>query len=78
MRREPVMLANLIASAVSALIIALVALGSLPWTIEQQGAVMALTVAIVNVVAALWARNEVTPMTSPQDSDGTPLVREGE
>lgn len=73
--REPVVLANMIAAAVSAVLVALVALGYLPWNEGQQAAVVGAVIAITNVVAAVWARAQVTPMTDPRDFDGTPLVR---
>lgn len=76
MTREPVIIANSIAALVSALIVAAVALGYLDWDETQQAAVMAVVVAAVNVVAGLWARGQVTPLTQPRDADGAPLTRQ--
>lgn len=76
MEREPVVLANMVAATVSALIVALVSLDVLPWTGEQQAAVVAAVVALVNLGAALWARRQVTPLADPRDDEGEALVRE--
>jgi hypothetical protein len=76
LQTEPVVTANLIAAAIGALLVAAVALGLLDWTEEQQAAVMAAIVAVVNVLAAVWARSKVTPLAKPSDNDGEPLVRQ--
>lgn len=75
MSKEPVVIANSIAALVSAIIVAAVALGYLPWSPEQQAAVMAVVVAAVNVVAGVWARQQSTPLVEPRDVDGEPLIR---
>lgn len=75
MTREPVVIANSVAALISAVIVALVALGYLPWDEVQQAAVMGVVVAAVNIVAAMWTRPQVTPLNSPRDADGQPLAR---
>jgi hypothetical protein len=72
-RPEPVVLANLVAGLISAAIVAAVALGWLPWSAEQQAAVMAVVVAAVNLAAAVWTRPQVTPVEDPRDANGGPL-----
>lgn len=72
---EPVVVANAIAALLSAGIVALVALGYLPWDETQQAAVMGVVVAAVNVIAAVWARQRTTPLVEPRDIDGAPLTR---
>lgn len=77
-RQEPVVIANAIAALVSAIIVAAVALGWLDWTETQQAAVMAVVIAAVNVVAGVWARQQVTPLANPKAADGVELVRKSE
>jgi hypothetical protein len=82
MSREPVVSAQAIAAAVQAAIMALVAMAtSLGWIAvnpEQMGAVEralaalgALAVLVVpQILAAVWARNQVTPVANPRTLDG--------
>lgn len=72
-KREPVVVANTVAGAISALIVAAVALGVLPWSAEQQAAVMAAVIGFINVIAAVWARGQVTPLADPRDASGEEL-----
>ena len=86
MTREPVLSAQGIAAAVSAVI--MLGLGmavSLGWinlnsdqmgTIEKfVGAVLGLAVLVApQLVAAFWARKQVTPVAAPKTASGEPAV----
>ena len=86
MKTEPVVSAQAIAAAVSAVI--MLGLGmavSLDWLkldTEQMGAIerfvtalLALAVLIApQLVAALWARGKVTPVAAPKMADGQPAA----
>lgn len=55
------------------------AFGWIHWDSGTQIAVNAFFLALLNVGSLvgpmLWARKQVTPVDSPHDEDGTPLVR---
>ena len=70
---EPVAVINGAISIVEAAIALAVGFG-LGWTAEQVGLVMALVVALGNVVKTFWSRSQVTPVSSPRDTQGKPLV----
>ena len=86
MNREPVLSAQAIAAAVSAVI--MLGLGmavSLGWislndtqmgSIEKfVGALLALAVLVgPQLVAAFWARRKVTPLAAPKTADGQPAA----
>lgn len=78
MNEEPVLSAAAIAGAVGAVLAALVSLGVIDLTAEQQAAILAAIVAVTPIVAALWARAQVTPLANPRDVDGEPLSRSGD
>jgi len=75
---EPVLSAAAIAGAVGAVLAALVSLGVIDLTAEQQAAILAAIVAVTPIAAALWARAQVTPLANPRDVDGEPLSRPGD
>ena len=76
---EPVLTANGIVAAISACVALLIAFGVVSMTGEQQEVLMAAIVAVLGVlgpiVGGIWARQKVTPLVSPKDEDGVPLVR---
>lgn len=86
MTREPVVSAQAIAAAVSAVIMLGLAMAvSLGWIVLDSkqmgaieafvGAVMALLVLVVpQFVAAYWARSQVTPTANPHTADGQPAA----
>ncbi|MGK2953561.1 MAG: hypothetical protein ACSLEZ_14420 [Thiobacillus sp.] len=74
-QREPVLSSGAIAGAVGAVLVALVSLGLLDLTPEQQAAVLAALVAVLPIAMALWARAQVTPLINATDVDGESLTR---
>jgi hypothetical protein len=46
-----------------------------PMTDVQQAATLSLAVSLINVAGAMWQDKETTSLISPEDEDGTPLVR---
>lgn len=75
MSNEPVLSAGAIAGAISAILVALVSLGVIDLTPEQQAAILAAVVAVLPIAMALWARMQVTPLVDPTDEDGEALTR---
>lgn len=75
LKREPVAIVGAIVGVNEAAIPMLIALGYLDWSIEQTAAVMAFVIALGTVATILISRYYVTPLVSPRDRDGTPLVR---
>jgi hypothetical protein len=75
MTNEPVLSAGVIAGAIGAVLVALVSLGVIQLSPDQQTAVMAAIVAVLPIAFAAIARDKVTPLTRPRDDTGTPLVR---
>lgn len=85
-RPQPVMNSAAITSAISGLVSLVVTLGILPQTVGLQiDSAVGATVSAVSlvlstvpvVVHAVQARGKVTPTSSPQANDGTPLVPAG-
>lgn len=86
MTREPVLSAQAIAAAVSAVIMLglgmAVSLGWLSLNSDQMGsiekfvgALLALAVLVgPQLVAAFWARKQVTPVAAPKTASGEPAV----
>lgn len=86
MKSEPVLSAQAIAAAVSAVIMLglgmAVSLGWLSISTDQMssiekfiGAVLALLVLVgPQLVAAIWARRQVTPLAAPKTSAGEPAA----
>lgn len=66
MSNEPVLSAATIAGAISAILVALVSLGVIDLTPEQQAAILAAVVAVLPIAMALWARMQVTPLSNPK------------
>lgn len=75
MSNEPVLSAATIAGAISAILVALVSLGVIDLTPEQQAAILAAVVAVLPIAMALWARMQVTPLANARDEDGEALTR---
>jgi hypothetical protein len=76
--KEPVAWANIVAAIVALLSLA-VAMGWISLTSEQfveiERALGAVGVVLSPLIAAFWARRQVTPLAEPKDEDGSPLVR---
>jgi len=70
---EPVAVVNGSVSIVEAAIALGVGFG-LSWTAEQVALVMALVIAIANLVKTFWARAQVTPVANPRGADNRALV----
>lgn len=66
MSEEPVLTAATIAGAISAILVALVSLGVIDLTPDQQAAILAAVVAVLPIAMALWARMQVTPLADPK------------
>lgn len=70
MQSDPVLNANGIVAAISAVVAALIAFGVIDWTDDQRAAFMAAVVAVLGVAgplaAAWWARRQVTPLADPK------------
>ena len=79
LRREPVITAAFIAGLVMAVIKWLLEMGYLGWSPDQMTATRELVEMfaplIIMVLAAYWARAQVTPLISPMDTDGAQLTR---
>jgi hypothetical protein len=73
MTLEPVAIINGLTTIVEASIALAVGFG-LDWDAKQVGLVMAVVVAVGNMVKTLWVRGQVTPVTVPRDNKGVPLV----
>ena len=69
---EPVAVINGSIAIVEAAI-ALLA-GQLGWDPKTMAAVMAVVVAVGNLLKTLWARNQVTPVSDPRNHQGQPLT----
>jgi hypothetical protein len=73
MTREPVAVINSLVTLVEAGISFGVGFG-LKLSAEQVAAIMAVVVALGNLVKTVWARGQVTPVSDPRGSAGQPLV----
>jgi hypothetical protein len=73
--KEPVISAAIIAGAIGAVLTALVSLGVIQMTPEQQAAILGAVVAVLPIALGIWARGKVTPLENPRDDTGTALVR---
>lgn len=73
MTLEPVAIVNGLITIAEASIALAVGFG-LNWDAKEVGLVMAVVVAVGNLVKTLWARGQVTPVTDPRDNKGAPLV----
>jgi Na+/melibiose symporter-like transporter len=83
-RPEPALKAGavtgLIVAAVGSVITAMVALGVISWTPQQQQAFVAAMLAVGTAIGAVapyvsawWIRSRVTPVDDPKDDLGRPL-----
>lgn len=76
MNSNPTGVAAVASTAVKAVLIALVAVGILPWDDATVAAVALAVAALVDLAIFLGIiRPKVTPVADPKDIDGTPLVR---
>ena len=69
MRLEPVAVINATIAIVEAAIALAVSFG-LSWSGEQVGLVMAVVIAVGNLIKTVWARRKVTPIAEPRDDEG--------
>jgi len=76
MTLEPVAVINATITIIEAAIALAVGFG-LDWTAEQVGLVMAVVVALGNLIKTIWARGQVTPVALPRDDEGRALVVRG-
>jgi hypothetical protein len=74
MNNSPLITTAAITSIVGALIALLIAFG-VRLTPEQQAAISGFVLVVAPWVVALVGHNTTTPLSKPQDEDGTPLVR---
>lgn len=72
---EPVAFVNAVATVLEAGIALAVGFG-LNWSAAQVGLVMALVVAVGNVVTTILVRSRVTPVAAPHNNQGQRLVPE--
>lgn len=71
--REPVLSAAVLSSAIAAVIALVVAFG-LDVTPDQTAAILGVVATVFPIVAGLLSRSSVTPVASPLDASGAPLV----
>ena len=75
MNDNPTGVGATISVAVKTILVALIAVGVLPWTDTQVSAVALAIAAVVDLAIYLrLIRPRVTPLTNPRTADGTPLV----
>lgn len=76
MGREPILKANSVIVLLNAFMVMLVVLGVVDLSDEQQAAISAFAVALVNMVGPIvawqWARRYTTPYSSPRTKDNEP------
>jgi len=72
---EPIAVVNSTIAIVEAVIALALGFG-LKWSPHQVALVMAVVVALANLLKTLWARSQVTPVTAPRDNEGRRLVPE--
>lgn len=72
---DPTSYAALISTSVKTVLVALVAVGILPWNDATVGAVAVALAAVVDLAIFLgFIRPRVTPTANPTTNDGTPLI----
>ncbi|HEX8626745.1 MAG TPA: hypothetical protein VF755_01050 [Catenuloplanes sp.] len=75
MKSNPTGYGATISVAAKAVLVALVAVGALPWDDATVGAVALAVAALVDLTIYLGlVRPCVTPVAAPKDNNGTPLV----
>lgn len=76
MDREPILKANSVIVLLNAFMVMLVVLGVVDLSDEQQAAISAFAVALVNmvgpVIAWYWARQYTTPLDTPRTKENFP------
>ena len=76
MDREPILKANSVIILLNAFMVMLVVLGVVDLSNEQQAAISAFAVALVNMVGPIvawrWSRQYTTPYSSPRTKDNFP------
>ena len=70
---EPVAVINGLVTVIEAGVALLVGMG-LNLSPEMIGLVMALVVAVGNLLKTIWSRSQVTPVIAPRDQQGRALV----
>lgn len=75
MRNEPVITAASVAGLIGALLMWVRLMGWIDWTDDQFNQFMIMVNLALPLVAALWARTQVTPVAAPKDNEGVELVR---
>lgn len=72
MKREPVFIINAFIAFVEAVIALAIGFG---WDLEDHlvALLMAVIIAVGNIVKTLWSRNQVTPVSDPRNNEGHQL-----
>lgn len=78
MNKEPVITAASIAGLLSAGISFSRLMGWIALTDDQYNALMLFLGMALPIGLSIWARNEVTPLADPKDTDGVALTRPGD
>lgn len=73
MGREPVISTSLVTSCMTASFAVLISFG-LPISQDRQSALLGLAAVVAPVIAALFTRGLVTPVSDPRDADGNTLT----
>jgi len=73
MSAEPVAVVNSSVTVIEASLALAVGFG-MTLDAKQVALIMAVVVAIANLIKTLWARGQVTPVASPRNNDGKELV----
>ena len=75
MNDNPTGVGATISLAIKTVLVALIAVGALPWTDTQVSAVGLAIAAVVDLTIYLGLiRPRVTPLTNPKTANGTPLI----
>lgn len=75
MNTEPVVTAASVAALISSGVAFARLMGWIVLDDEQFNALMVFVNLLLPIVAAMWARAQVTPLRQPRDVDGQPLTR---
>lgn len=75
MNNEPVVTAASVAALISSGVAFARLMGWIVLDDEQFNALMVFVNLLLPIVAAMWARAQVTPLNAPHDVDGQPLTR---
>lgn len=77
-QNEPVVSAGALAGVLSAVLLWVRMMGWINWTDDQFNQFMIVVSLVLPIVTGIWARQRVTPLAAPRDTDGAPLSRPGD